>query len=69
MAITMGEAGYAPKESTEAVVDGFGQWQWSDAAAQSTVEEAGFTNVEISVMPVFSKALLARATKPATTTA
>ena len=64
LAITMGEAGYAPKESTEAVVDGFGQWQWSEAAAQSIMEEAGFTDVDISVMKVFSKALLARGTKP-----
>jgi ubiquinone/menaquinone biosynthesis C-methylase UbiE len=65
LAITMGEAGYAPEGSTEAVVDGFGQWQWSDAAAQSAMEEAGFTGVEISVLPVFSKALLARGAKPA----
>ncbi len=65
LAITMGEAGYAPKVSTEAVVDTFGQWQWSDAAAQSTVEEAGFTDVTVLVMPVFSKALLARGVKSA----
>lgn len=65
LAVTMGEAGYAPEGSTDAVVDGFGQWQWSDAAAQSAMEEAGFTGVEISVLPVFSKALLAQGTKPA----
>ncbi len=65
LAITMGEAEDAPEGSTEAVVDGFGQWQWNDAAARSAMEEAGFTGVEISVLPVFSKALLARGTKPA----
>jgi ubiquinone/menaquinone biosynthesis C-methylase UbiE len=64
LAITMGEAAYAPEDSTEAVVDGFGQWQWSDAAAQELLEEAGFIDVAVSVMPVFSKALLARGTKP-----
>ncbi len=65
MAVTLGEAGYAPKESTEAVVDGFGQWQWTDEAAQLLVEEAGFEDVTVSVMKVFSKALLARGVKPA----
>ncbi len=69
LAVTLGEAGYAPEGSTEAVVDGFGQWQWSDAAAESIVADAGFSDVEISVMDVFSNALLARATKPATATA
>ena len=61
---TRDEAGEAPEGSTEGVRDAWGQWQWSDAAAISVVEEAGFTDVEISVMPVFSKALLARGTKP-----
>ena len=65
LAITMGEAGYAPKGSPEAVVDGFGQWQWTDDAAQRLVEEAGFDDVTVSVMSVFSKALLARGVKPA----
>ena len=64
LAITMGEAGEAPKGSTEGVMDAWGQWQWRDAAAQSLVEEAGFNGVEISVMPVTSRALLARGTKP-----
>ena len=66
IAVTMGEAGYAPEGSTEAVVDGFGQWQWTDDAAQGLVEEAGFTDVTVSVMSVFSKALLARGVKSAT---
>lgn len=64
LAITMGEAGYAPEGSTEAVVDGFGQWQWSDVSARRALDEAGFSDIETSVMPVFSKALLARGTKP-----
>jgi len=68
LAITMGEFGYAPEGSTEAVVDAFGQWQWSDVSARSLLEGAGFTDVEISVLPVFSKALLARGTKPAPAT-
>ena len=63
LAITMGEAQYAPKGSTEAVVDGFGQWQWSDAAAQRLLEDAGFVDVAVSVLPVFSKALLVRGMK------
>ncbi len=63
MAVTLGEAGYAPKGSTEAVVDGFGQWQWTEEAAQRLVEEAGFDDVAVSVMSVISKALLARGVK------
>jgi ubiquinone/menaquinone biosynthesis C-methylase UbiE len=69
MAVTMGEAGYAPEGSTEAVVDGFGQWQWTDDAAQRLVEAAGFGDVTVSVMSVFSKALLARGVKSAATAA
>jgi len=64
LAITMGEAEYAPAGSTEAVVDGFGQWQWSDVSARRALDEAGFSDIETSVMPVFSKALLVRGTKP-----
>jgi len=64
LAITMGEAEYAPEGSTEAVVDGFGQWQWSDVSARRALDEAGFSDIETSVMPVFSKALLVRGTKP-----
>jgi SAM-dependent methyltransferase len=65
MAVTMGEAGEAPAGGTESVVDTWGQWQWTDDAAQRLVEEAGFTDVTVSVMRVFSKALLARGVKPA----
>ena len=69
LAITMGEAGGAREGSTEGVIDVWGQWQWSDAAAQGLLEEAGFTDVAVSAMPVFSKALLARGTRPAGTQA
>ena len=65
MAVTLGESGEAPAGSTEGVVDKWGQWQWTDDAARRLVEGAGFTDVEISVMPVFSKALLARGVKSA----
>ncbi|MEX1294719.1 MAG: class I SAM-dependent methyltransferase [Candidatus Limnocylindrales bacterium] len=65
MAVTMGEAEEAPPDATEGIVDVWGQWQWTDAAARQLVEEAGFADVEIRVLPVFSKALLARGTKPA----
>jgi ubiquinone/menaquinone biosynthesis C-methylase UbiE len=64
MVITMGEAGEAPAGATEGVVDKWGQWQWTDDAAQRLVEKAGFTDVAVSVMPVSSKALLARGVKP-----
>lgn len=63
MAVTLGESGEAPTGATEGVVDKWGQWQWTDDAAQRLVEEAGFTEVTVSVMPVFSKALLARGVK------
>jgi ubiquinone/menaquinone biosynthesis C-methylase UbiE len=66
MAVTLGESGEAPAGAAEGVVDKWGQWQWTDDAAQRLVEEAGFDDVAVSVMPVFSKALLARGVKPAT---
>jgi ubiquinone/menaquinone biosynthesis C-methylase UbiE len=65
LAVTLGEAGEAPADSMEGVVDTWGQWQWSDIAAQRLLEDAGFTDVVVEVMPVFSKALLARGTKAA----
>ena len=67
MAVTLGESGEAPAGSTEGVVDRSGaSRQWTDDAAKRLVEEAGFDDVTVSVMPVFSKALLARGVKPAT---
>ena len=65
MAVTLGESGEAPADATEGVVDKWGQWQWTDDAARRLLEEAGFTGVEISVMPVRSRALLARGVKSA----
>ena len=43
----------------------FGILCWSDADAARLVEEAGFTDVTVSVLPVPSKSQLVRATKPA----
>jgi ubiquinone/menaquinone biosynthesis C-methylase UbiE len=67
VAVTMGEAEQAP-EGSAAAVNAWGEWQWSDAAAQRAMEEAGFVEVAVSVLPVFSKALLVRGTKPAAAT-
>jgi len=64
MAVTMGEAEEAPADAREGIVDVWGQWQWTDAAAQRLLEEAGFADPEVRVLPVFSKALLARGSKP-----
>ncbi len=69
MAVTMGEAEEAPADATEGIVDAWGQWQWTDAVAQRLAEAAGFVDVEVRVLPVFSKALLARGTKPLPATA
>jgi ubiquinone/menaquinone biosynthesis C-methylase UbiE len=62
--VTMGEAEEAPAASTEGVMDAWGQWQWSDAAARQAMEDAGFAEVAVSVLPVFSKAKLVRGIKP-----
>jgi ubiquinone/menaquinone biosynthesis C-methylase UbiE len=64
VAVTMGEAEQAPAGSTAAVVNAWGEWQWSAAAAQQAMEEVGFVDVAVSVLPVFSKAQLVRGTKP-----
>ena len=65
MAVTMGEAEEAPARATEGIIDAWGQWQWTDAAALWLLEEAGFVDAAVSVLPVFSNALLARGAKPA----
>ena len=44
--------------------DAWGVWFWSDADAARIVEEAGFTDVTVSVLPVRSKSQLVHATKP-----
>ena len=64
--ITMGDdskarIGSAPSGTRNA----WGIWCWSDADAQQLVEEAGFVDVTVSVLPVLSKSQLVRATKPA----
>jgi len=64
----MGEAEQVPAGSAAAVVNAWGEWQWSDAVAQRAMEEAGFVEVAVPVLPVFSKALLVRGTKPAAAT-
>ena len=42
----------------------WGVWNWSDADAQRLVEEAGFVEVALSVLPVAYKSRLVHATKP-----
>lgn len=64
--ITMGDDsqarfGSAPSGTRNA----FGIWCWSDADASRLVEEAGFTDVNLSVLPVPSKSQLIQASKPA----
>ena len=63
--ITMGDdsqarLGSAPSGTQSA----WGIWCWSDADAQRLVEEAGFTDVTVSVLPVPSKSQLVRAMRP-----
>ena len=43
----------------------WGVWNWSDAEAQRLVEEAGFVDVALSVLPVTYESRLVHATKPA----
>ena len=64
VAVTMGEAEQVPDGSADAVVNAWGEWQWSAAAAQRAMEDAGLVEVAVSVLPVFSKALLVRGRKP-----
>ena len=42
----------------------WGTWDWSDVDAARLVEEAGFVDVAVTVLPVFSKPQLVRAAKP-----
>lgn len=42
----------------------WGVWNWSDADAQRLVEEAGFVDVALSVLPVAYESRLVHATKP-----
>jgi pimeloyl-ACP methyl ester carboxylesterase/SAM-dependent methyltransferase len=47
----------------------WGVWNWSDADAQRLVEEAGFVDVDLSLLPVAYKSRLVRASKPAASAA
>jgi len=67
--VTMGEVEKTPTGSTEGVVNAWGEWQWSDAAAQRAMEESGFVEVAVTVLPVFSKAKLVRGMRSAPTPA
>jgi SAM-dependent methyltransferase len=49
--------------------DAWGVWFWSDADAARLVEEAGFTDISVTVLPVPSKSQLVRAAKSASTVA
>ena len=42
----------------------WGVWNWSDADAQRLVEEVGFVDVALSVLPVAYESRLVHATKP-----
>ena len=64
---TLGEhvkAGWGATDESGAR-NAWGVWNWSDADAQRLVEEAGFVDVALSVLPVAYKSRLVHATKPA----
>lgn len=63
VAVTMGEAAHEPSAGGKER-NVWGEWQWSDVAARQVAEAAGFADVAVSVMPVFSKAKLVQGTKP-----
>ena len=69
--ITMGDNAKALVGRTDksGARDAWGVWRWTDADAQRLVEEAGFTDVSVSVLPVLSKSQLVRAARPASTAA
>jgi ubiquinone/menaquinone biosynthesis C-methylase UbiE len=45
--------------------DAWGQWYWSDGDARRLMEEAGFVDVDVSVVPAAGKPQLLRGVKPA----
>jgi SAM-dependent methyltransferase len=65
--ITMGDDAKMLVGSTDrsGTRDAWGMWHWGDADAQRLMEQAGFVDVAVSVLPVFSKSQLVRGTKPA----
>lgn len=67
---TMGEHVKSPVAGTHAsgTRDAFGIWSWSDADAARLVEQSGFVDVAVSVLPVAFRSRLVRAMKPAAET-
>lgn len=65
--ITMGDNARARWEGAlvSGTQDAWGIWQWSDTDAARMMERAGFADVAVSELPVFSKAKLVKAVKPA----
>jgi SAM-dependent methyltransferase len=65
--VTVSDAAKSPVGSTprSGTLDAWGMWYWSDADARRMAEEAGFVDVAVSLLPVFSKPLLVRGAKPA----
>ena len=66
IAITMSDTNQGPVGVTHlsGSRNAWGEWYWSEADARRLVEEAGFTGVTMSVLPVLNKPWLARGTKP-----
>jgi ubiquinone/menaquinone biosynthesis C-methylase UbiE len=43
--------------------DAWGEWHWTDAEVRRLVESAGFADIAVSVLPIFNRPQLARATR------
>lgn len=63
--VTMGDDS---SKADPALRDTWGSWSWSDADAQRLAEQAGFVDVAVSVLPVFSRAELVRAARSVAST-
>jgi SAM-dependent methyltransferase len=65
--VTVSDAANLPVGSTDrsGTLDAWGMWLWSDADARRMAEEAGFVDVTVSLLPVFSKPLTVRGVRPA----
>lgn len=65
--VTVSDAANLTVGSTDrsGTLDAWGMWRWSDADARRITEEAGFVDVTVSELPVFSKPLTVRGAKPA----
>ena len=65
--VTVSDAAKTPVGSTDrsGTLDAWGMWRWSDADARRMAEEAGFVDVTVSLLPVFSKPLTVRGVRPA----